>query len=260
MRTTPRATGCATRPGWAVLVMGDGDLLESAVLAPRTFAEAEAAVARGDHRPTRPAGRVAGLGGRRRRDPIRGRAFETTDALVHGAFEALDYVSGPGDRQRDRCRPGGARRGGGRHPRGRSSGAGRPSWVGCRAPGRAAAPRQRLRRTGRPACGPACSPGRRRACPVCFRPHRVRTDAAGLLAGLFPDDGSAEVATRPDLTAPGDTTPPGSLAAVLAHLDAVNRLVDGGPPGEQRHDRDPDAGPTPAAPGTTSSTCPAPTT
>lgn len=53
-------------------------------------------------------------------------------------------------------------------------------------------------------------------------------DAAGILAGLYPPDGTPVVQTRDDLATPGGRAPlPGSLADVLAHLDDVNAWSPG---------------------------------
>ena len=55
--------------------------------------------------------------------------------------------------------------------------------------------------------------------------HPTTESAAGLLAGLFPDDGTPEVRTREDLVPPGRAAPT-SLAAVLANLEQVAALSD----------------------------------
>lgn len=55
--------------------------------------------------------------------------------------------------------------------------------------------------------------------------HPTTESAAGLLAGLFPDDGSPEVRSRDDLVPPGRSAP-ASMADVLANLERVAALSD----------------------------------
>ena len=60
--------------------------------------------------------------------------------------------------------------------------------------------------------------------------HPTTEDAALLLAGLYPDDGAAQVVRRDDLAphGPGDTALPSSLAEMLTHLRQVS-LLSGDP-------------------------------
>ena len=208
--------------GLGVLVMGNGDLLESAVLAPRTFAEAEAAVLAAT---TGPHGLlVESLAWEADALVIRSvvEAFETTDALVHGAFEALDYSVGRAIGSAIGAAPVAL---GAAAVATLAAGLQAPAGLPGSGAGHPAALQHLANGSGGLVAGlwSGLLPGPAPGLPGLLPATPGAEDAAGLLAGLFPDDGSAEVATRPDLTAPGDTTPPGSLAAVLAHLDAVNR-------------------------------------
>ncbi|MEZ5094474.1 hypothetical protein [Nocardioides sp.] len=70
--------------------------------------------------------------------------------------------------------------------------------------------------------------------PWGFPPVTPTTeDAAGLLAGLYPPDGPPHVDVRDDLSSLGGSQPvPGSLADVMTHLDQVNGWSDADHPAD----------------------------
>ncbi|MFN8195419.1 MAG: hypothetical protein U0R80_14185 [Nocardioidaceae bacterium] len=229
--------------------LADGDLLESAVLSPGTFAEAEGAVLGAT---AGPEGLLAdSLGWETDAVLVRVtvEAFERTDDLVHLSFEVIDYTLG------------------------RAAGFGlsvllvggaatAPLWLPAVAAGGGSALavfgllppslQQQVRDAGghltqdlvddlqewadlhpdvvqhllNGAGGlvdgfvDGLVPG----LPFGTLPLTPTTeDAAGLLAGLYPPDGSPLVGPRDDLaTAGGPGRVPGSLADLMSHLDQVN--------------------------------------
>jgi hypothetical protein len=210
----------------------DPDLLESAPLSPRTFAEAEASVAE----------TVAGLHGALpmsatyEADAILVRAtitaFEQCDRLVATALDALDYAVG------------------------REAGYAAPvlAVLGLTA----AAPWQHLpaetrRRLGgeleewvddHPGMvqhGVAASGGlldglaAGTLLPLLgLRPfHPTTADAAADLAGLYPPEGPPVVHPRPDLTVALGRTPPADLADLMRHLAETNDLSPADRPDDQ---------------------------
>lgn len=238
--------------GLGARLLANGDLLESAILSPLTFAEAEAAVAWAT---TGPDGiLVASLAWEADAVLVRVtvEAFEATDELVRVTFEVVDYTVG------------------------RVIGftlasvlavalATAPVWVPALAvtAGRASTLysllppglQQRLRDTGGEITDTLAEDlqawvidhpdvvqhlingggglvdgfwdGLAPGLPLgpfgipLFTP--TAEGAAGVLAGLYPPDGSPDVTVRGDLASPGGHQPtPGSLADVLTHLDAVN--------------------------------------
>ena len=230
--------------GWAATgarVLANGDLVESAVLAPVSFARAEAAVVVAT---TGPDGiLVESLGWETDAVLIRVavRALQETDDLVHGALEAVDYLVGrslgftlvvsapalltagliagplahavwphlpPALQRRLRHDAAGA-------------GAGLRDWLG-RNPGVV----QHLVDGGGGLLDglwdglTPITPGGPFGIPT-FTPDTE--SAAGLLAALYGDD-SPYVVHPTELRVPSGDTQPGSLADVLTHLDQTNDL------------------------------------
>ena len=241
-----------SQAGLGARTMADDDLLESALLAPWSFAEAEAAVLSAT---TGPDGLlVQSLAWEADALVVRVtiRAFEATDELVHATFEVLDYAVG--------------RAAGFALAEVAVSGVlTAPLWLpplvlagGSAITVYAVLPpalQDRLRETGG-AVGDALGADVQEwliAHPELLQ-HLVNggggfvdgfwdgltptlpfgplgvplftpsaEDAGQLLAGLYPDDGSAAVAVRDDLAGRSGPLPvPSSLADVMAHLEAVN--------------------------------------
>jgi hypothetical protein len=63
--------------------------------------------------------------------------------------------------------------------------------------------------------------------------HPTTGAAAGTLAALYRDEGPARVVRRPDLSVPLGSTQPDSLAAVIGHLKQTNDLSPADRPGDQ---------------------------
>ncbi len=233
--------------GWAGLgarTLTNGDLVESAVLSPLSFAEAEAAVLGAT---TGPEGILpASLGWETDAILIRVtvRAFQETDDLVHATFEVVDYLVGravgltltaslpallaagvavgplallgwqqlpPAAQQRLRAD-------------GATAGAGLQDWL-------ADNPEllQHLVNGGGgllDGLWDGVTPGLPGG-PFGIPSLTPDTEsAAGLLAGLYADDGGFTVHGTDLSTADGGTRPD-SLADVMAHLDRTNALSDG---------------------------------
>ncbi len=217
--------------GLGARLLANGDLLESAILSPLTFAEAEAAVAWAT---TGPDGiLLASLAWEADAVLVRVtvEAFETTDELVRVTFEVVDYTVGRvigftlasvllvAVTTAPVWLPALAVSEGGvipdtlaedleawmidhpdvvQHLINGGGGLVDGFWDGL---------------TPGVPLGPLGIP--------LFTP--TAEGAAGVLAGLYPPDGAPDVAVRGDLASPGGHQPtPGSLADVLTHLDAVN--------------------------------------
>jgi hypothetical protein len=232
-------------------ILADADLLASAVLAPRTFAEAEAAVAAAT---AGPAGiLVDSLGWAADALAIRVAvaALEDADAMVRASLEALDYglgratgiglvgatatapvwlpsVVGTGTLTAATLAavlpaPARERVENGLTLAGQEAGAGLHQWVESH-------PRlveRAFDSTGGLVDGMLAGAGPGLPVELGHGGMLPGADHAGhVLAGLFPDDGPPSVTTRADL-AVHDPTPPAALGDVLAHLDAVNRWSGG---------------------------------
>lgn len=233
------------RSGMGARVLADGDLLESALLSPVTFAEAEAAVAWAT---TGPDGLVVASVAWEA-DAVLVRvtvaAFEETDELVRITFEAVDYAVG------------------------RALGhALVPALGAVLVAGAVTAPLWLpALDADAPGSGPSTELADALQAWVIEHPELVQhlangsgglvdgfwdglvpgpplppwgaglftptaEDAAGVLAGLFPPDGQPVVAVRDDLATASGQEVPGSLADVMGHLDEVNQWSAADRPGD----------------------------
>lgn len=222
--------------GWAGVgghTLGNADLLESSVLSPATFAEAETAVLAAT---TGTDGiLVASVGWRTDALLVRVtvRSFEETDDLVRGSFDVLDHLIG---RALGTALPG-------------ALVVGAPLLLGAAV---VVGPHAEVRGTRtsddvqewlhrHPALVQHLVNGAGGLLdglwdgltPGPFGPGMLPTfhpdteSAAGTLAGLF-DDGEAEVTRRDDLTVDSGGRQPGCLADVLRHLDETDNLAGNG--------------------------------
>ena len=246
--------------GWAAAgarILANGDLVESAVLAPVSFARAEAAVVAATSGPDGIL--VESLGWETDAVLIRVavRVLQETDDLVHGAFEVVDYLVGrtPGLHP-GRLRPRPARRRAGRRAPGarrvaapatrppaaaparrRRSGSGAPGLAG-REPRRGPAPRRRRRRAPRRPLGrPHPDHARRAVRHRHLHPrHRVGgRPARGALRRRL------AVRRAPDRPPRPQRRHPAGQPRRRDHAPRPDqRPLEPGPPGEQRHHRGPD--------------------
>jgi hypothetical protein len=217
--------------------LADPDLLESAVLAPSTFAEAEAGVTAA----------VAGMHGTLEMsavceaDAVAVRvtvaALEECDRLVAAAFEALDYTVGRDIGYAATATPllplVGV--------------VATPTWWALPASTRRrlgddleewADEHPELVQHGIDGSGGLLD-GALSGVPLVagvlgLRPvHPTEADAAADVADLYPAEGSPDVLRRPDLTVPLGSTPPHDLAGLIHHLEQTNDLSPSDRPGDQ---------------------------
>lgn len=236
--------------GAGARTLGNGDLIESALLSPLTFAEAELSVLAA----------TTGPGGILPRSVIwetdavvvraTVTAFEETDRLVRASFETIDYTIG--------LQAG--------LLMGRAAALSpvllpvlaRPLLMGVTAYGLFRVLPSGLQRDLAEAAGDLSEPVRRQLCdwlaahpdvlqhamnsggglldgfalgagaplvvPGLAPFHPTANDAAGSLAGLI-DDGRPEVRRRPDLD-PASSPPPVNLQELIGNLDRLNELSD----------------------------------
>ncbi len=218
-----------------VRVLGDGDLLESALLSPVTFAEAEAEVARATSGPDGLVPASVAWEADAVLVRVTVTAFEETDELVRQTFEAVDYLAG--------------RALGHALALGLVAGvATAPVWVPAVDEGDSEVLAAELEAwvVDHPELVQHLANGGGglvngfwgALTPAPLTPWGVgpftpaTEDAAGVLAGLFPADGDPVVVARDDLATPSAPQAPGSLADVMTHLDEVNQWSTSEHPGD----------------------------